>query len=1161
MPSYARKIILFFIFFYALFMPSAIINAVAENNPQNDKLHTQLAKNDETSEPDMPQIIGSKIHSVNRLLSTSPAELVEQAKSYALGKFNSTVSSEAQKWLSQFGTAKINFGLDKKGKLENHSLDLLLPLYDNKTKWLLFSQLGYRNKDSRNTINFGFGGRYFYQNWMYGLNTFYDYDITGKNRRIGLGSEIWGDYIKLSANAYHRLSNWQKSRNFDYYYERPANGYDINSEFYLPFYPNLGAKLSYEKYFGDSVTLFNRDTKQKNPSLVKLGVTYTPIPLITMGVDYKQGERGFTETQFLANLNYRFGVPLSAQLSGDNVASIRTLAGSRHDLVERNNHIVLDHRKIPVAEISEQNPPIEIEGYSGENIDIFHPFSGSSVKQFHWSIIRDKTEIKEIFEKEGGKISYEEGRVKATLPNLLSGKNENKINTYTGYFFAELSNGKKTAIQPLILTVKPFLIQENDDVPNFKPHDGSLPASGTEGYKFDPVIIFKKFNNPELIKNTTFNKIQWVTEPPADDKNKLKFEPGDKFEQITTDESGHFPEKARVTLTSGEYVGDVKVYLIMDDQPKQLVNNNIRYSVKFKEDKSKYHIKEKKLVVDLSGPIFANGVDNYTYTAIVIDENGAEVKEQEEIDKVKWSAKDKSGSDITEKIQIDGSSKTTSGGRLIAKVSSNEPFTNVVISLSIEGHDAVSADKKVSFVPPDIKVTSSPKSPIFVNETYTLTAEIKDGSIGKPAIKWTIVQGDQQAILTPDSLDSSKATLTSSVAQIVKVKASIDNGATKSAPVEMAFKSPPVDFDIENVVVGIIDSRGNFNPGIPSKALVGDGTSAYAYRATIKNKKTGKAVSNYPFDEKDIQWTRDHSQLTTDQLTGPTIKSYTTTPDGYLYATLTSQVGVDGVKVTLKIPESNSPETKRFISKDADTVSFKPIIQPAVFYLYNTYSGESKVFDNKNGKLHPNTIFATLRGELRDLKYPEQGFNKKDKITYGYAFDPDSFYGAAMLSFGSYRPGDPPNTGTGPIQFQAPGSATITATINKPSGEIQLYEYKMVATKILNPVHGGYVNVSDNNTCPVPPGNSSNMIVDIFSDKEAADPSDIYSLHNEFGNLYNWGVFNDEPTMDKNKVTFIVKNTSSVKGHFRVYDSKNNTFDDYSDGVLLCYSAILKTNK
>ncbi|MDX7993262.1 inverse autotransporter beta domain-containing protein, partial [Xenorhabdus littoralis] len=104
-----------------------------------------MNKNNDASESGTPNVIASNIQTVSNMLSSSPSQLAEQAKSYALGKINSTVASEAQKWLSQFGTARINFGLDKKGTLENNSLDLLLPIYDNKADWLLFSQFGYRN--------------------------------------------------------------------------------------------------------------------------------------------------------------------------------------------------------------------------------------------------------------------------------------------------------------------------------------------------------------------------------------------------------------------------------------------------------------------------------------------------------------------------------------------------------------------------------------------------------------------------------------------------------------------------------------------------------------------------------------------------------------------------------------------------------------------------------------------------------------------------------------------------------------------------------------------------------------------------------------------------------------------------------------------------------
>ncbi|CDH07029.1 exported hypothetical protein [Xenorhabdus bovienii str. oregonense] len=215
MFSYFSKIIRFFIMLYALILPSTMMNAFADGNvliEKTDNHHASnktsdidfsvndsskkflnsttnkkdtIQKNEDISEPDTPNSIARHLQTAGNMLSSSPSQLAEQAKSYALGKLNSTVNNEAQKWLSQFGTARINFALDKKGKLENSAFDILFPFYDNKADWLLFSQVGYRNKDSRNTLNFGLGGRYFQNNWMYGLNTFFDHDFTGKNRRLG----------------------------------------------------------------------------------------------------------------------------------------------------------------------------------------------------------------------------------------------------------------------------------------------------------------------------------------------------------------------------------------------------------------------------------------------------------------------------------------------------------------------------------------------------------------------------------------------------------------------------------------------------------------------------------------------------------------------------------------------------------------------------------------------------------------------------------------------------------------------------------------------------------------------------------------------------------------------------------------------------------------
>ncbi|WP_268904639.1 inverse autotransporter beta domain-containing protein [Candidatus Regiella insecticola] len=151
----------------------------------------------------------------------------------AINMARSAVVSEANasigQWLNQFGTARVQFNIDNDFHLDGSALDFMLPLYDN-SKSVLFTQLGARNKNSCNTFNIGAGARIFQNNWMFGVNTFFDHDVTAKNRRIGLGAEVWADYLKLSANSYFSLNNWHQSQDFIDYNERPANGYDLGVE-------------------------------------------------------------------------------------------------------------------------------------------------------------------------------------------------------------------------------------------------------------------------------------------------------------------------------------------------------------------------------------------------------------------------------------------------------------------------------------------------------------------------------------------------------------------------------------------------------------------------------------------------------------------------------------------------------------------------------------------------------------------------------------------------------------------------------------------------------------------------------------------------------------------------------------------------------------------
>lgn len=79
------------------------------------------------------------------------------------------------------------------------------------------------------------------------------------HRRLGLGGEAWTDYLKFSGNYYHPLSDWKDSEDFDFYEERPARGWDIRAEAWLPSYPQLGAKLSSSNI-----------TAMKSPFLVRI---------------------------------------------------------------------------------------------------------------------------------------------------------------------------------------------------------------------------------------------------------------------------------------------------------------------------------------------------------------------------------------------------------------------------------------------------------------------------------------------------------------------------------------------------------------------------------------------------------------------------------------------------------------------------------------------------------------------------------------------------------------------------------------------------------------------------------------------------------------------------------------------------------------------------
>lgn len=313
------------------------------------------------SSDNLEQQIASTSQQIGSLLAEDMNS--EQAANMARGWASSQASGAMTDWLSRFGTARITLGVDEDFSLKNSQFDFLHPWYETPDN-LFFSQHTLHRTDERTQIHNGLGWRHFTPTWMSGINFFFDHDLSRYHSRAGIGAEYWRDYLKLSSNGYLRLTNWRSAPELDNDYEaRPANGWDVRAESWLPAWPHLGGKLVYEQYYGDEVALFDKDDRQSNPHAITAGLNYTPFPLMTFSAEQRQGKQGENDTRFAVDFTWQPGSAMQKQLDPNEVAARRSLAGSRYDLVDRNNNIVLEYRKKELVRLTLTDP---VTGKSGE---------------------------------------------------------------------------------------------------------------------------------------------------------------------------------------------------------------------------------------------------------------------------------------------------------------------------------------------------------------------------------------------------------------------------------------------------------------------------------------------------------------------------------------------------------------------------------------------------------------------------------------------------------------------------------------------------------------------------------------------------------------------------------------------------------------------------
>ncbi len=394
----------------------------------------------------------------------------EAFSSAARGMATSEANSQIQRWLSRFGTARVQLEANEHLSLKNSQLDLLVPLYDEREN-LVFTQGSIHRTDDRTQANLGMGLRHFRSSWMLGGNLFMDYDLSRDHARMGTGIEYWRDYLKIGLNSYLRLTNWKDSSDIEDYEERPANGWDLRAEGWLPRLPQLGAKLSYEQYYGREVGLFGKDKRQSNPHAITAGITYTPFPLMTVNAEQRQGKAGEHDTRVGLQFKYQPGTPWQHQLNPDNVAAMRNLMGSRYDLVDRNNNIVLEYRK---KEVIGLHAAALIAGYSGEKKSLEVSVNSKyGVERIDWS-------GSALFAAGGKVIQDSPSSYSVILPDHQVAAGSSNSYTLNGVAFDKKGNAsQKTSTQ---ITVTQAAISTGHS--SLTPATASLPADGRSQQQF-----------------------------------------------------------------------------------------------------------------------------------------------------------------------------------------------------------------------------------------------------------------------------------------------------------------------------------------------------------------------------------------------------------------------------------------------------------------------------------------------------------------------------------------------------------------------------------------------------------------------------------------------------------------------------------------------------
>ena len=209
----------------------------------------------------------------------------------------------------------------------------LKPLIDTDNGLTFFQGSFFTHDGDRETLNLGFGRRIFSNDdsVMFGLNTFYDYELDYNHQRTSLGAEIRSSILELNSNYYFALSNSRTGK--DNIKEEVADGYDIEIGAHVPYVPT--AKF-YTKYFEYDIPGGSDFEGLEYSS--KIGIPNSGLDFEVGFKDY--GNNGY-EDQWFFNLTFNINkMNSNTSLISDQAFERTSMKDKKYEKVRRENIIV-----------------------------------------------------------------------------------------------------------------------------------------------------------------------------------------------------------------------------------------------------------------------------------------------------------------------------------------------------------------------------------------------------------------------------------------------------------------------------------------------------------------------------------------------------------------------------------------------------------------------------------------------------------------------------------------------------------------------------------------------------------------------------------------------------------------------------------------------------